>query len=92
MKSSYMSMAILMGLFATQDNFGKLPEIDDHESDEDRIKRLKRDAEHKKRILAQQEADRNKAKGLRQFFYGPNSLWALNQKSADKKAKRNNWI
>ncbi len=92
MKSSYMGTAMFMALLATQDNFGSLPEIDDHESDEDRIERLERDARHKKRILAQQEADRNKAKGLRQFFYGPNSLWALNQKSADKKAKRNNWI
>lgn len=33
-----------------------------------------------------------KAQGLKQFFYGENSLWALNKKSADRKAKRYNWI
>lgn len=34
----------------------------------------------------------NTAKGLSEFFYGQDSVWALNQKSADKKAKKNNWI
>ena len=38
------------------------------------------------------QAESNKAKGLTEFFYGNNSLWALNQKSADKKARKLNWI
>lgn len=34
----------------------------------------------------------NKAKGLKEFFYGENSLWASNKKVADKKAKKNGWV
>jgi hypothetical protein len=34
----------------------------------------------------------NEAKGLKEFFYNSNSLWALNQKSADKKANKKGWI
>jgi len=34
----------------------------------------------------------NKSKGLKQFFYGGNSLWAINQKNADRKAKSLKWI
>lgn len=31
-------------------------------------------------------------KGLKCFRYGPNHVWALNQKNADKKAIKNGWI
>lgn len=34
----------------------------------------------------------NKRKGLKEFFYGENSIWAINQKNADKKARLNNLI
>jgi hypothetical protein len=34
----------------------------------------------------------NKAKGLKRFLYGKNSLWAINQKNADRKAHSLNWI
>lgn len=34
----------------------------------------------------------NEAKGLKQFFYGENSLYALNRKNADKKAQSNGWL
>ena len=30
--------------------------------------------------------------GLTEFFYGENSLWALNQKTADKKAIKEGYI
>jgi hypothetical protein len=30
----------------------------------------------------------NKAKGLNKFYYGSEYVWALNQKSADKKARK----
>lgn len=33
-----------------------------------------------------------KSKGMRKFFYGENSLWAINQRSADRKARKLNWI
>jgi hypothetical protein len=48
--------------------------------------------EEKKQRLAKAEIERNKANGLKEFFYGENSLWALNQKSADKKARKKNWL
>ena len=31
-------------------------------------------------------------KGLKEFFYGVNSVYALNQKVADKKAKRKGYL
>lgn len=34
----------------------------------------------------------NEARGLTEFFYGKNTLWALNQKTADKKAKKLGYI
>jgi len=48
--------------------------------------------EERKRRLDNAEIERKKKQGLKQFFYGENSVWALNQKSADKKARKNNWI
>ncbi len=46
------------------------------------------------RAAKKKEAQRriNKAKGLTEFYYGENSLWALNQKTADKKARKKGWI
>ena len=38
------------------------------------------------------EIDFKKSKGMNQFFYGQNSLWAINQKNADRKAKSLNWL
>lgn len=52
----------------------------------------KENEEERKRRLARAEIERYKAQGLTEFFYGENSLWALNQKSADRKAKKRNWL
>ncbi len=59
-------------------NIGRLEEKEPYDN---KIRRLK---------LA--EIERNKKNGLKEFFYGENSIWALNQKSADKKARKRNWI
>lgn len=48
--------------------------------------------EEKKQRLAKAEIERNKANGLKEFFYGENSVWALNQKNADKKARSKHWL
>jgi hypothetical protein len=51
--------------------------------------------EKKKRLERKQkkaEIERNKANGLIEFFYGENSVWALNQKTADKKAKKKGFL
>lgn len=38
------------------------------------------------------EAKINAKNGLTEYFYGENSLWALNQKNADKKAIKKGWM
>jgi hypothetical protein len=48
--------------------------------------------EERKRRLAKAEIERNKANGLKEFFYGENSVWAINQKNADKKARSKHWL
>lgn len=48
--------------------------------------------EQRKTRLSKLERERYKAQGLTEFFYGENSLWALNQKSADRKANKRNWL
>lgn len=48
--------------------------------------------EERKKRLAKAQIERYKANGLTEFFYGENSLWALNKKSADKKAKKRGLI
>lgn len=47
--------------------------------------------ERKKRMAAAQ-IEINKKNGLKEFVYGENSVWALNQKNADKKAKKLGYI
>lgn len=48
--------------------------------------------EEKKQRLAKAEIERNKANGLKEFFYGENSVWAINQKNADRKARSKHWL
>lgn len=52
----------------------------------------KESEEERKRRLAKAEIERYKAQGLTEFFYGENSLWALNKKSADRKARQRHWL
>ena len=53
-------------------------------------KKLSKEDFEKKEL--QNQVKLYQAKGLKEFFFGENSLWALNQKSANKKAKARNWI
>lgn len=57
-----------------------------------RVKKTLSEEERKrKEYLA--DIERKKNQGLTEFFYrNGNSLWALNQKSANKKAKKKGWI
>ena len=48
--------------------------------------------EQRKRRIAKAEIERNKANGLKEFFYGENSVWAINQKNADRKARNKHWL
>jgi len=48
--------------------------------------------EERKRRLAKAEMERHKANGVKEFFYGENSLYARNQKNADRKARNKHWL
>ena len=50
--------------------------------------------EERKRKLAKAEIEIaiNKANGLKEFFYGKNSVWALNRKNADRKARSKSFL
>ena len=80
-QSGIMSMLAALAMYGTETPHGMRKHIEPKESEEER-----------KRRLAKAEIERNKANGLKEFFYGENSLWALNQKSADKKARKRHWL
>ena len=75
-------MAAMMTALAYGGNSGTMPDLSEPKETE----------EERKRRLAKAEIERAKANGLKEFFYGENSLWALNQKSADKKARKRHWL
>ena len=52
----------------------------------------KNEKESIKRKLYNAEIENKKSKGLKEFFYGENSILALNKKNADRKAKAKGWI
>lgn len=83
MKSNISSLAYLSALYAMGVNNGNSGGgyVEPKETEQERKVRM-----------SKAEIDRYKAQGLKEFFYGSNSLWALNQKSADKKAKKLNWL
>jgi hypothetical protein len=79
---SMIGMAAMMTALAYGGSSGTTPDFrEPKETDEERKVRL-----------AKAEIERYKAQGLTEFFYGENSLWALNQKSADKKARKRHWL
>lgn len=84
MKSKLGLINMFAALAAVSDNLGdniRGRRIEQKETEEERKKRLKK-----------AEIERYKSQGLTEFFYGKNSLWALNQKSADKKARQRHWL
>lgn len=75
-------MVITMGL-AMDINSGHHTHIDDDEPI---------DNETNKRILQQKQIQVKLKQGLKEFVYGNNIILALNQKSADKKAKKKGYL
>ena len=79
---SMLGIAAMMTALAYGGNSGTTPDYyEQKETDEERKARL-----------AKAERERYKAQGLTEFFYGENSLWALNQKSADRKARQRHYL
>ena len=56
------------------------------------VQSIARDNQLRKGNPEPTDADRNKMKGLKEFYYGENSVWAINQKNADKKAIKAGFI
>ena len=52
---------------------------------------METDDERKLRLV-QAEIKRHKANGLKEFVYGENSLYARDQKNADRKARNRHWL
>lgn len=77
-----LGMAAMMTALAYGGNSGTTPDLSEPKESE----------ESRKRRLAKAEIERNKANGLKEFFYGENSVWAINQKNADKKAIKLGYI
>jgi len=82
---SMFGMTLMMGamLSASGDNNTRRNEA---------INRLGESVEERKNRLADAKIKQNIAKGLKEFHYPKASIWALNQKSADKKANKLNLI
>lgn len=76
-----MSMFAALAMLETETPHGHREYTEPKESEKER-----------KRRLDKAEIERYKTQGLKEFFYGKNSLWALNQKSADRKARRQHWL
>lgn len=65
-----LGMAAMMTALAYGGNSGTTPDLSEPKESE----------EERKRRLVKAEIERNKANGLKEFFYGENSVWAINQK------------
>ena len=77
-------LAMMYGLTAVMSNENDIYSSHHNFSDEDykRMKKVKQPKQVKKII----------PKGLTEFFYGENSLYALNQKNADRKARKKGYL
>ena len=75
-------MAAMMTALAYGGNSGTTPDYYEPKETE----------EERKARLAKAEIERAKANGLKEFFYGENSLYAINQKNADRKARSKHWV
>lgn len=80
MKGAAMMMALAAMSLSTGTTNEEREYLGELETTEEREKRLKA-----------AEIRINKANGLTEFKYMEGSLWALNEKSANKKAKKRGW-
>ena len=80
-KLGMMSMFAAMAMMGTETPHRERKYVKPKETDEER-----------KRRIAKAEIKRAKANGLKEFFYGKNSVWAINQKNADRKARSKHWL
>jgi hypothetical protein len=51
-----------------------------------------KEKEHLKALAEKKRVDRLKRKGVNEYFYGQNVIYARNQKNADRKAKNKGYL
>jgi len=80
-KNKLRTLMMLYGAMAMMDpNTSEKRELTERELKE--LEQIKEEKYHQRMLQ----------KGLSKFYYGENYLYALNQKSANKKAKKRGWI
>jgi hypothetical protein len=86
MKGKYMSSLMAMAMM-----MGEGPH--DQRTSSRQPTKEELDRHKKKQSVAKAEFDRKKklSQGMSEFTFGKNKLWALNQKSANKKATKKGW-
>lgn len=80
-KLALMSMLIPLTMMNNEMPTRNNKYTENNESDED-----------KKQRFLKSEKNCNKSNWLKEFFYGDNSVWAINEKNALRKAKKLNYI
>lgn len=85
MKRNLGSLLSMYTAMAISNDFKR---FDDFDGDD----KVRLTEEEKIELRKRQERTIKEAKGLHEFIYGDNIVWALNQKNADKKAKRKGYI
>lgn len=79
MKSKGLMIAAMASMFAAGINQPRGSKWDDDDSET---------KEEKERRLRDAELERKEKNGLKEFDYPEGSVWALNKKNADRKAKK----
>jgi|GEM_PF-1849935 len=91
MKSIYGIFGIMAMIIADNDLNRHIVERERiREIENERMREKKR--ERMREIESLSKIERNIANGLKEFFYGENSVWAINKKNADRKARNNHWL
>ena len=87
-KKDKISLYTMMSMFATSN-------INDTKSSlhyKRGFKRVKEDSSASSNLTKKDKEKRNKRKGLKPFIYGNKTIYAINKKNADKKAKKLKYI
>lgn len=85
MKSKKLGLlTAMMGMASMQDTMYSNPTLSNKD-----IKEL---AEQRRRKQEAFESERRKKRGLKEYFYGENVIYARNQKNADRKARNKGYL
>jgi hypothetical protein len=86
------TMKSIFGVFAMTAIIAAENDLNNQIKEKEREEREERERERKRETETLRKIERNAANGLKEFFYGENSVWAINKKNADRKARNNHWL